>query len=114
MYTMTPLQSSIWEFLCSRYTGAENAMPRAAILARYNLLRVSELDDRTFRETVSELVRLHKKAICTSPGRGYFVARTAREKDEAINYLKSAGAEIFERARDLEAADPLERQERLF
>jgi hypothetical protein len=59
-------------------------------------------------------VRVWKKPICTTPGGGYFVARTSRERDEAINYLKSVGSEIFERARALEESDPLDRQENLF
>ena len=81
---------------------------------RYKLHNKVELSDRAFRDQVSELVTVWKKAICTTAESGYFVVRTARERDEAINYLKSAGSEIFERARALEEADPLERQERLF
>ncbi len=112
---MTPLQSALWSFLLERHVGPENAQPRAAIFSRFRLLnlRFSAIDDRSLREAVSELVTIYKKAICTSPGNGYYVARTMREKEESINYLKSAGSKFFERARGLEEADPLERQERL-
>lgn len=110
---MSPLQSSIWRFLLERHVGPENAAPRAAILARYNLLRNSNLDDRDFRHVVSELVTVFKKAICTSPARGYFVARTIREKEEALHYLDSVLTEVGDRRRALAEADPLDRQERL-
>ena len=110
---MTPLQSSIWSFLKERYSGSDNAAPRAAILARYNLLSFKELDDRTFREEVSTLVCVFKKAICSTPAKGYYVARTVGEKKEALNYLDSILTEIGDRRRALAEADPLERQERL-
>jgi len=112
---MTLLQAAVWNFLCERYAGLENATPRATIIARYNLLHAErKLSDRVFRQIVSDIVTVFKKNVCTTPGSGYFVARTLRERDEAINYLKSAGSKIFVRARALEEADPLERQERLF
>ncbi len=113
--TVSPLQASIWEFLKEKFVGRENATPRATIIARYNLMHPrQELSDRVFRQIVSDLVTLFKKAVCTTPGSGYFVARASRERDEAINYLKSAGSETFGRARALEEADPLECQESLF
>lgn len=110
---MSPLQAAVWAFLLERYVGPENAAPRAAILARYNLLHSSNLDDRDFRQIVSELVTVFKKAICTSPARGYFVARTLAEKQEALHYLDSVLTEVGDRRRALDEADPLERQERL-
>jgi hypothetical protein len=84
------------------------------ILFRYNLVHKKELSDREFREAVSILVSVYKKAICTHPARGYFVARTVAGKNEAINYLGSVLTEVGDRRRALAEADPLERQERLF
>ena len=110
---MSPLQTSIWNFLLERHVGPENAQPRAAILSRYNLMHDSRLDDRHFREVVSELVKFFKKAICTSPSGGYFVARAIAEKKIALNYLDSVLTEVGDRRRALDEADPLERQERL-
>ena len=110
---MSPLQAAIWAFLLERHVGPENAQPRAAILCRYNLLHGSHLDDRPFRAVISELVKFFKKAICTSPSGGYFVARTLAEKKIALNYLDSVLGEIGDRRRALDEADPLERQERL-
>ena len=110
---MSSLQASLWAFLRERHVGPENAQPRAAILARYNLLHNSQLDDRHFREAVSELVKVFKKAICTSPSGGYFVARTLAEKKIALHYLDSVLTEVGDRRRALDEADPLERQERL-
>jgi hypothetical protein len=43
-------------------------------------LRDSILTDHDFRDTVSQLVIIFKKPICTSPAVGYFVARTEAEK----------------------------------
>lgn len=112
---MSPLQVAVWKFLSEHYAGPENATPRVTIIARYNLLHQEhELSDRVFRQIVSDLVTVFKKAICTTPKSGYFVPRTLGERNEAINYLKAAGSEMFVRARALEEADPLEHQERLF
>lgn len=111
---MNELQQSVWDFLLDRFAGIDNAAPRATILARYNLVHKKELSDREFRETVSILVSIYKKAICTHPARGYFVARTVAEKNEAINYLDSVLSEVGDRHRAFAEADPLERQERLF
>ena len=58
--------------------------------------------------------KIFKKLICTSPSRGYFVARTQAEKQEALNYLDSVLTEVGDRRRALAETDPLERQERLF
>ena len=55
-------------------------MPRAAILIRFNLVRRKPISDLEFREIVSELVTVYKKAICTTPARGYFVARAVRRR----------------------------------
>lgn len=111
---MTSLQADIWQFLLEKFAGIENATPRAAILARFNLVRACQVSDRDFREAVSNLVVVFKKPICTSPAKGYFVARTEREKQEALNYLDSVLTEIGDRRRALAETDPLERQERLF
>jgi hypothetical protein len=111
---MTKIQEEVWNFLLTRHAGEENAMPRAAILTRFNLVRHKTISDREFREIVSELVTVYKKAICTTPVRGYFVARTVAEKNHAINYLDSVLTEVGDRRRALAEADPLERQERLF
>jgi hypothetical protein len=111
---MSDLQSEVWRFLLERFAGVENAAPRSAILSRYNLVNKKELSDRVFRQVVSDLVTDFKKAICTTPEVGYYVARTGRELDAAVNDLKAKGAAIFERARALEATEPLEKQERLF
>lgn len=110
---MSPLQAAIWSFLLERHVGPENAAPRETVLCRYNLLHSSNLDDRKFREAVSELVTFFKKAICTSPSGGYFVARTVAEKNVALNYLDSVLTKVGDRRRALAEADPLERQERL-
>lgn len=110
---MSPLQAAIWAFLLERYIGPENAAPRETILVRYNLMHSSTLDDRHFRAAVSELVKYFKKAICTSPSKGYYVARTMAEKNVALNYLDSVLTEVGDRRRSLAEADPLERQERL-
>ncbi|HWO42639.1 MAG TPA: hypothetical protein VNO43_12635 [Candidatus Eisenbacteria bacterium] len=111
---MSPTQASIWSFLKEHYAGLENAAPRAAILTRYNLIHRSDISDRDFREAVSQLVTIFKKPICTSPAKGYFVARTEREKQEALNYLDSVLTEVSDRRRALAETDPLERQESLF
>ena len=111
---MTDLQSEVWHFLLDRYVGVENAAPRSAILARYNILKNKELSDRVFRQVVSDLVTDFKRAICTTPEVGYYVARTGRELDAAVNDLKAKGAAMFDRAHALEATEPLEKQERLF
>jgi len=63
---------------------------------------------------VGQLVTIFKKPICTSPSRGYFVARTEAEKQEALHYLDSMLTEVGDRRRALAETDPLERQERLF
>ncbi len=36
---MTKIQEEVWNFLLTRHAGGENAMPRAAILTRFNLVR---------------------------------------------------------------------------
>ena len=112
---MSPLQSALWIFLCEHFMGKENATPRRAIFARFRLLnpRWETATDRKLRETKSELVKIFKKAICSSPSRGYYVARTMAEKSEALNYLDSVLTEVGTLRRDLAEADPLERQERL-
>lgn len=112
---MSPLQVALWAFLRERHVGPENAQPRAAIFARFRLLnqRFEAVDDRSMREAVSELVTIFKKAICTTPARGYYVARTMAEKQEALHYLDSVLTEVGDRRRALDEADPLERQERL-
>jgi len=111
---MNEIQQSAWDFLLDRFAGIENAAPRATVLARHNLVHKKDISDRDFRETVSILVSIYKKAICTHPARGYFVARTVAEKNEAINYLDSVLTEVGARRRALAGANPLERQERMF
>jgi hypothetical protein len=111
---MTPIQAAVWSFLKERFAGRQNATPRATILTRFNLLRLSELSDRDFRDTVPQLVTVFKKPICTTPTAGYFGANTEAEKREALNYLDSTLTEIGDRRRALAETDPLERQERLF
>ena len=112
---MTPFQKALWSFLRERFAGVENASPRATIESRFFLLHESmRTDDRTFREAISELVTVYRKPICTSPAKGYFVAKTEREKQEALNYLDSVISEVAGRRRALAETDPLERQERLF
>jgi hypothetical protein len=111
---MTPLEAAVWAFLKERFAGMENAQPRTTVLTRFNILRVSPVSDRDFRETVAQLVTVYKKPICTTPARGYFVAKTEGEKKEALNYLDSILTEVGDRRRALAETDPLERQERLF
>lgn len=111
---MNPLQAAVWGFLKDRYAGLDNAATRAGILCRFNLVRSDVVSDRDFREAVSQLVTIFKKPICTSPSKGYFVARTEREKQEALNYLDSVLTEVGDRRRALAETDPLERQENLF
>jgi len=77
---MTDLQAEIWQFLLERFIGVENAKPCETILVRFNPIRKKEISDREFRETVSQLVTVYKTAICTSPTRGYNMARTMSEK----------------------------------
>jgi hypothetical protein len=48
-------------------------------LAPLNLLRNSYLSNRDFRDVVSQLVTVFEKPVCTSPAKGYFVARTERK-----------------------------------
>ena len=62
----------------------------------------------------AQLVTIFKKPICRSPSRGYFVACTEAEKQEALHYLDSVLTEVGDRRRALAETDPLERQERLF
>lgn len=111
---MTPLQAAIWAFMRERFAGGENATPRATIIARYNLLRHADLDDRTFRDAVSDLVSTFKKPICTTAADGYYVARTEREKMPALNYLDALIQKAVKRRRGLAEAITEERQERLF
>lgn len=112
--TMSSIQAAIWQFLRDRYVGPDNASPRAAIISRYNLLHSKTIEDREFRETVSDLVVVFKKPICTSPAGGYYVARTFGELTIGVNYLEGAGSKFFERARALKETIPLETQESLF
>ena len=111
---MTQIQSEIWSFLLEKFAGIEHAAPRVTILSRFNMVRAGQISDRDFREAVSNLVVVFKKPICTSPSKGYFVAKTEREKQEALHYLDSVLAEVGDRRRALAETDPLERQERLF
>ncbi len=111
---MTGLHLEIYQFLLDHFTGVENAAPRSAIRMRLKILKNRDINDRAFRQVVSELVTDHKKAICTTPDHGYYVARTGKELDAAVNHLKAIGSTIFERARALEATDPLDKQESLF
>ena len=104
----------IYSFLLERFAGAENAAPRAAIIKSFNFFKQKEIGDRFFRQVVSDLVTIYKKAICTTPDSGYYVARTGKELDAAVNHLRAIGAANFERAKALAETEPLERQERLF
>lgn len=112
--SMTVTEATIWQFLKDNFAGPDNALPSATIIARLYLRHHIKIDDRTFRQTVSDLVTRFKKPICTTPANGYYVARTSRDRDLAINHLKSIGAAAFERARALEETETLERQETLF
>jgi hypothetical protein len=69
---MTDRRPEIWQFLLERFVSVENAAPRSAILSRYNLFKKKELSDRVFRSLIL------KKAICTTPEVGYYVARTGK------------------------------------
>jgi hypothetical protein len=63
------------------FPSASRCRPKAGtILVRFNPIRKKEISDREFRETVSQLVTVYKTAICTSPTRGYNMARTMSEK----------------------------------
>jgi hypothetical protein len=73
-------------------------------LVRFNLVRTKAISDREFREIVSELVTVYKKATCTTPARGYFVARMVAKKTHAINYLDSVLSEVFFRYRKSSSA----------
>jgi len=109
---MSPIQASIWKFLLKGYSGKENVTRRTIILARYNLMHNVELNDRIFRDEIVALVRIFKKAICSTPS-GYFVARTVGEKQHSLNYLDSFIGELVQHRNALAEAEPLERQERL-
>ena len=112
---MTPLEAAVWAFIIQRHTGPENAQPRSAILWRFNSIHPGfGINDRQFRQVVSDLVTRFKKSICTSPSGGYFVARTMKDLDIGVRALESAGAAFFERARSLKETLPLEQQEDLF
>lgn len=93
---MTPLQVALWHLLRERYYGVARAAPRAAVLAWFNMSHNPPIDDRDFRELKSVLVSVFKKPICSSPGKGYYVARNRGEKQEAINYLESVLREVGE------------------
>ena len=110
---MSARQKSVWDFLCAHYCGPENAAYRAVIRSRYNLTATKKIGDRKFRDIVSDLVTVFKKAICTTSSDGYFVARTAEEKNHALNYLGALLKSDGDRYRALTEADPLERQKRL-
>jgi hypothetical protein len=85
---MSPLQKPSGSFSEKGFAGAENAVPRSATLTRF--IRHQELPDRDCRDRVgSQLVTVFKKPICTSPAKGYFVARTERDQQDALNYLDS-------------------------
>ena len=111
---MTGLHLDIYKFLVDHCSGIECALPRATILARFNLIKHKELSDRVFRAVVADLVTDFKKAICTTSDDGYYVARTEKEKFPALNYLDAVIGKIAKRRRDLAEAEPLEKQERLF
>lgn len=111
---LSGLHREVWEFLADQFSGQEKAARRETIICRFNLVHRRELDDRVFREIVANLVKDYKKAICTHPQKGYYVARTEQEKNAALNYLDSVIAEIAERRRSLADADPLDKQGRLF
>lgn len=114
----TGLHLEVYQFLAERFTGAENATPREKIIAQFKFYRNKNIDDRLFRQVVSDLVMVYKKAICTTPGtkgnpKGYFFARTSAELDAAVNHLRAIGSANFERANALATTDPAERQGRL-
>jgi hypothetical protein len=111
---MPPLEASIWNFIRTHFLGVENAAPRGTVRVRYNLSHRADVGDREFRDVIAQLVTVYKKPICTTPHRGYYVARTEAEKQEALHYLDSVLSEIADRRRALADTDPLERQERLF
>jgi len=111
---VNPLHQDVYDFLLDRHCGVENAAPRERILTTFNVFKNRDLNDRVFRKIVSDLVVDHHKAICTSSEIGYYVARTSRELDAAAADLESKGAACFERARQLRACEPKEKQESLF
>ena len=109
---MTPLQGSLWKILRRRFYGIENAAPRAAVLAWYNVSsdERTDLNDREFRDVISVLVSVFEKPICTTPGKGYYVARNPAEKQEAVNYLDSVLREVGQRRAGLVASKTEEEQ----
>lgn len=114
----TGLHLEIFQFIKSRFTGAENATPRDQVIVQFNFYKKKDINDRVFRQVVSELVTVYKKAVCTTPGvkdkpAGYFFARTGTELDAAVNHLRAIGSANFDRAKALAETDPAERQERL-
>jgi hypothetical protein len=69
------------------YTGAAAATPHRTTLLRYKHRYNLELTDGTFRGQSFDLVKVWKKPMCTTPAGGYFVASTARERDQHARQL---------------------------
>lgn len=105
--------AAVLRCLSDHYCGVENAARRKVIRARFNELNGRKIGDRSFRRIISELVVIFKISICTTPSKGYFIASTVQEKNEALNYLDSVLTEVGDRRRALANSDPLERQGRL-
>lgn len=119
---MSIAQQAVWDFLLDNYAGPGRATPRRSIIARFNnfapiVMRKPcfiRLDDRSFREIVSDLVTFFAKPICTTSAGGYFVAETPDDLDHAVAELESRAVAILERAKALKATVPLSLQRRLF
>jgi hypothetical protein len=88
---MTKIQEEVWNFLLTRHAGEENAMPRAAILTRFNLVRHKTISDREFREIVSELVTVYRSHLHDAGAR--LLRRADRGGEESRDQLPRLGVD---------------------
>jgi hypothetical protein len=111
---MSPIQAAVWAFLKERFAGKENAAPRATILTRFNILRHAPISNRDFRDTLSQLVIIYKKPICTTPAERVFRGENRGGKKRGAQ-LSGFGSDRGRRSPACAGrTDPLERQEKLF
>jgi len=77
---------------------------KQAISARV-LARQAEVDERTARDLVAELVVVHKKPIGSHPACGFFWIVDREDKDLASRNLRSRGVKILQRLAAINKTD---------
>ena len=91
-------KAEIIDFMKSFCVGGKNAQTRASIEAALNI------EDRHFRELVSEIVAEQKVPIVGSSSTGSFIIETNREFDEIYGDLIQRGRQCLKRASHLKVA----------